>query len=157
MNERVPPSRVREAKRCTGLRAVLLKTTDVTRYVCSGGQLASPAAAKPGVIRRPGVDSWVMDTGSGHHLKAKNRWTPAEQKATKQSICNLKLQTANCHLEADRVTETTVRELGQQIEVRVLPDTPNVISIGRLVEEDGAIFHWDLATGATLLHKGVTH
>ena len=107
------------------------------------------------MIQRPVEDSWVMDTGSGHHLKSKKKLSPTERRAMRKSVNSLKLKTANGPLVVNEATDVFVEGLGEVTEVRVLPDTPDVLSIGRLVE-GGATFHWD-ANGATLVYRGTLH
>lgn len=69
-------------KKLLGIGAITLsQKAGVTRYVCSGGILALVAHGDtrfPGV-EKPGVDSWVLDTGSGHHLVSAATLDPASR------------------------------------------------------------------------------
>ena len=129
----------------------------MTRYVCSGGILALVAHGDtrfPGV-EKPGVDSWVLDTGSGHHLVSAATLDPASRGTLRKAETPLKLCTANGVTKVTQACDCRVPILGATFEVSVLPKTPNVLSIHKLVER-GAEFWWD-STGAWLRYCGTTH
>ena len=134
----------------------MLKASDCVGYVCLFKQLSLAASRISSAITRPGEDSWVVDTGSGHHLTSRKRLTQKGLNSARHSVDPLKLKTANGVIECNAICDARVEILDRTVEVRILPDTPNVLSVSKLVEE-GAVFHWDLQSGATLTYKGITH
>ena len=73
----------------------------------------------------------------------------------RKHVSPLKLKTANGSIEVSECTTVEVDILGgDEFEVRVLPDTPNVLSVAQLVEQHGATFYWSTAHGALLTYKG---
>ena len=157
LTKELPKPEFEKKKSLLGLGAVLLHDTVVgKRYKCSGGSMALLACSDgKGDVCNPGVDSWVIDTGSGHHLMAKSCLDAEEFEAQRKSTSSLKLSTANGPCSADTVTDVRVRALGEEAEVRVLPKTPRVLSVSKLVE-DGAEFWWT-GEGAFLQYKGKVH
>ena len=101
-----------------------------------------------------GVNSWVIDTGSGYHLVPKATRTPQEVVETRKAEDVLKLSTANGIITNDLETSTTLDELGGiEINSRVLQRTPRVLSVHQLVKV-GAKFAWD-SSGAWLQLNGI--
>ena len=102
-----------------------------------------------------GVNSWVIDTGSGHHLVSQEALCEHEAQSLREGE-ELKLATANGIIKDRRIAQSIVPELDDlAVDVRVLKQTPRVLSVQKLVE-DGASFVWD-EHGARLLHNGKLH
>ena len=109
------------------------------------------AAAESDRSLEPGVNCWVVDTGSGHHLVPRSARTPAETRSTREGT-TLSLATANGTVNENEVTKSQVDALGMAVEVRVLRETPRVLSVFKLVQE-GATFLWS-PQGCWLTFKG---
>ena len=90
----------------------------------------------------PGVDCWVIDTGSGHNLVPAHQMTEQEQQSLVLDGPELRLATANGIIRTSRVAESSVTGLMNDIGVRVLESTPRVLSVFQLVQ-NGAKFEWD--------------
>ena len=101
----------------------------------------------------PGVNSWVIDTGSGHHLVGRKGFTETEKAAVVNAGSNLTLATAGGTIKANQETVAAVRLFQGDVVARVLEDSPRVLSVNRLVTEHGAEFHWD-SGGAYLIIGG---
>jgi hypothetical protein len=106
---------------------------------------------------KAGVNSWVVDTGSGHNLVPRDDLTENEKANMTVSDEALRLSTANGIIEARDITNTIVSELGTHVIARVLDKTPRVLSVQQLVEQEGASFSWTPAEGAVLVLRGVKH
>jgi len=104
----------------------------------------------------PGVNCWVVDTGSGQHLVARSKLTDQEADDLPHGEV-MRMMTANGQIKDDVATDTTIRSLDNlKVEdVRVLKSTPRVLSVYKLVKE-GAKLAWD-QDGVRLTFNGVTH
>ena len=105
-------------------------------------------------IEKPGFDSWVIDTGSGYHL-APRTGLSKEEKSSLHTDIEILLHTANGVIAGRHATQSTIAELGDcSVDVRVLKDTPRVLSVKLLVQA-GFTFKWG-EFGATLTHPDGT-
>ena len=102
----------------------------------------------------PGVNSWVIDTGSGHNLVSKRNLTNEEQREIQRAESTLKLVTAGGVISCDEIVDVDVSKFGAAVSARVLKNTPRVLSVAKLVEEHGATFTWS-REGPKLLLDGV--
>ena len=103
-----------------------------------------------------GVDSWVIDTGSGHNLVPRTDLNAEELQAIRPASEPLRLSTANGVIKVRDVTDCRISEFGQVLESRVLDKTLRVLSVQQLVEKQGAAFSWT-PEGAKLVMHGKTH
>ena len=60
--------------------------------------------------------------------------------AIEQNAPAVRLATANGFIEATGVIDVDIQSLGAKARVLALPNTPAVLSIGRLVEDHGCTF-----------------
>ncbi len=92
--------------------------------------------------------------GCGHRFGA-----PSYHQATRDTLrrgeSTLKLSTASGVTKVSQICDCEVPALGTNLETRVLPKTPKVLSVHKLVEE-GAEFWWN-QEGAFLWFRGATH
>ena len=96
-----------------------------------------------------GADTWVVDTGSGHHLVAEKDLSRDELATLRKAKKVLKLSTANGFIKSKLVATVWVRMLDKYVEARVLEGTPRVLSVERLVKDFDARLAWD-ARGCNL-------
>ena len=115
----------------------------VCQRIGANGKIALPAND---LI--PGVNSWVIDTGSGHNLAPAKSLSLHEMQNLSTEGPALKLATANGVISDRRVTESQVGLLGTVVETRVLDSTPRMLSVAQLVAA-GNKFVWD-SSGASL-------
>ncbi len=85
---------------------------------------------------------WLMDTGSGVDLISRATIAALTQHITKSSE-PLALTTANGDIDATDEITLFVNCIKMMIQLHVLPNTPNVLSVGRRVVEEGFGFYWD--------------
>ena len=103
-------------------------------------------------VLKAGIDFWVIDTGSGHHLVPAKNMTAIEKEQFEPDGPTLKLATANGIISDKRTTCSNVSQLGFNVVARVLSNTPRVLSVSQLVAA-GAEFRWT-GSGATLKFGG---
>ena len=83
-----------------------------------------------------------MDSGAGYHL-AGGEHLPAPVLATlSQGEHNIKLATANVVVEAQGTVRVFIPELATEADLLVMRNCPAVLSMGRLIEDDGYQFTW---------------
>ena len=148
-----------QAKELVGLGAVVLKghPCNMRSYTIEAGVArVTPAtvvieAGKD--ICNPGIDSWVVDTGSGNHLIPRQSMTPEEMDLETLGAPQ-RLATANGTITSKAIT-TIDTCLGLDFtDARILEKTPRVISVDKLVTLGGE-FHWT-AEGAFITIKKKT-
>ena len=149
-------------KTLSGLGAVSLCASFAKGFVFAQGSFAMTTAEAGDTVEylqellKPGADSYVVDTGSGHHLINSSDLNSEERESIRESLTTLKLSTAKGSLASSDVCDVYVKALGCTVEARALKGTPRVLSVCLLVE-DGAVFYWSLKEGAVLVYKGTTH
>ena len=154
--------RFEQCKRLVHLGAVVLPEAEAREYICHNGVLtsigkrvaaaAAESSAGSGHDLVAGVNSWVVDTGSGHNLVPKSGLLSAEEANLRATDSILKLATANGVVEADQITDCMISRLGEAVQARVLESTPRVLSVHQLVRDHGAKFEWDVDGARLLLH-----
>ena len=113
--------------------------------VCSVLSIALAATVQlPPANLKPGIDSFIIDTGSGHHLV--RRSMVASEKHLTHCSEGLLLQTANGTVRTNLKTRINVKHLNVKVDAWVLDDTPLVLSASKLVNENGFDFNWIRAT-----------
>ena len=85
----------------------------------------------------PAYALWIADTGAGVHLM--NADTLGEDFAYQTD--KLKLSTAKCVVMSTNATRKDLGALGD-LECRLLSNSPNVVSVGKLIEDSGLGFVW---------------
>ena len=83
---------------------------------------------------------WILDTGSSNHLVSPSSLPKRLRGAIEQNAHAVRLATANGIIEATDVIDVNIQSLGARARVLVLPNTPFVLSIERLIENHGCTF-----------------
>ena len=135
---------------------VHVKTLVCLHGVCSPPALALATMAEPPQKElKPGINSFIMDSGSGQHLI--RRSAVASEKHITRCDIGVLLQTANGIVRSHLKTRVLVKELNLKVDAWVLDDTPLVLSMGKLVNENQCDFGWNHSTRkASLTHGGKT-
>ena len=98
------------------------------------------------------IQEWGLDSGSGNHLVDGRRFIPRGFEVNGVTMNRpMKLATANRVINASTRTVMDVSILGNAIDPIVLENTIDVLSLGRLVIDNGYDFHWTKEHGATLV------
>ena len=84
----------------------------------------------------------LVDSGSGDHLSSRKSTPKSVVKRTRNTGNPLVLFTANALISVDGAFDYFHPRLQKRIESLLLEDTPDVLSIGKLVEEEGIDFVW---------------
>ena len=101
------------------------------------------------------TQEWGLDPGSQNHFVDGRRFTPRDFGVNGVTMNRpMKLATANGVINADTRMMTDVSILGNAIDPTVLENTVDVLSLGRLVLDNGYDFHWTREHGATLVIDG---
>ena len=111
-------------------------------------QRGEPQTAMP-VTR--GRTRWLVDSGTGNHLI----WAKEIECRRKDIVKSdeaLNLRTASCITVADERIPVKMKRLNTEITPLVLEYTPNALSLGRLVVEEGFSFTWEAYQPSPLLH-----
>ena len=69
----------------------------------------------------------------------------------------MRLATANGIIEATDIIDVDIQSLGAKARVLVLPNTLAVLSIGRLIEDDGCTFKWTSGEASIIDPDGGVH
>ena len=96
---------------------------------------------------KPGVDAWVIDTGSGRNLVSKKDLDKHAEKNIKVVDEPLRLATANGVVETNEIVKIFIRRLNIWVVAWVLESTPLVLSVDDLVENHGFEFEWKKKAG----------
>ena len=128
--------------------------------ICVNGKLLSPSLAmaalstthKPEVLAVAKNNAFIVDTGSGHHLVGRKH--VSEKTITKvYPDKSLRLMTANGITTSCFKTKVYIKHLGASVEAWVLDDSPLVLSVDKLVAENGFDFAWKASTRKAVLSK----
>ena len=87
------------------------------------------------------VDSWIVDSGSGNDL-TDNRNVDPLRPHWRPLLRPFPLSTAGGRIEATHRVPLYVSELNETVEPMILPDIPDVLSLGRRCVAEGYDFWW---------------
>ena len=84
----------------------------------------------------------IGDSGAAQHCRGLDDIPKDERHKTRKADIPLIFVTANGEVPCDKVIATDIPQLGITRDMYVMKDSPSVISIGRLVIDDGYEFVW---------------
>ena len=86
--------------------------------------------------------SWILDSGAGYHLAGEDLLSaPLLANLSQDEKC-IKLATANGVVESQGTVRVYIPELETEADLLVMHNCPAVLSMGRLIEDDGYRFTW---------------
>ena len=85
---------------------------------------------------------WILDTGSSNNLVSPSSLPKRLRGAIEKNAHAVRLATASGIIEATDVIDVNIQSPGARARVLALPNTPSVLSIGRLIEDHGCTFSW---------------
>ena len=97
---------------------------------------------------------YIVDSGASIHLIDAKTMTNQERRDLKPLEFPIRLQTANGFITAEYSTSVYVLELDVWIEAVVMDNTPPVLSLGLLVEQNGFTSVWEPRCIPTLYKDG---
>ncbi len=84
----------------------------------------------------------IADTGSALHVRSLDDIPLRERQMIVEALRPMTLQTANGETPVSKQIATRISKLGCTKDMYVLKDSPSIISVGRLVLDDGYDFYW---------------
>ena len=88
------------------------------------------------------IKFWLADTGTAVHLANRGDLT-AEEVANIKIVPPVHLHTPNGVVCVSEALDKYIPSLNVSVEVMVMKDSPNALSIGRLVRQSGLDFIWE--------------
>ena len=105
----------------------------------------------------PGLDCWVVDSGSGNHLISKSECSRDQLSRAVKQEKGLCLSTVNGTRRAEYKAPVRVPVLRQDIWCWLMISSPKVISMHLLVQEEKTQFHWLHSEVCKMELRGQTH
>ena len=93
---------------------------------------------------------WILDSGSGNHLACEKRLPDELRESIRLNATMVRMATANGPATATDVVDVDVPGLEAHARVLLLKGCPEVLSLGRLVEDHKCSFLWN-SDGAVLI------
>ncbi|MCP4838943.1 MAG: hypothetical protein GY894_06235, partial [Planctomycetes bacterium] len=94
-------------------------------------------------IPRHKVQKWAIDTGSANHLIDKSNIYDDDTGMIQTMSSPKRLATANGVTVVDKFVHAAVNSIQTTVDAIVMDKCPDVLSVGRLVMEDGFSFVWE--------------
>ena len=85
---------------------------------------------------------FVVDSGASMHMISKKDLSNAEMDTLTKSCSPTKVITANGEVQTQEEAIVYVKELGILLTMKVLENTPAVLSLGKLCDENGYSYEW---------------
>ena len=85
---------------------------------------------------------WIVDSGSCHDLVGQNNLMVKEAQSVTAINEPALLWTANGLITVDQEVSLPISRIGKKVYALVMNDSPNVLSLGRRIMEDGYSFEW---------------
>ena len=113
------------------------------KVVATGFPTAMSAKKAKQALSKAGLpDLWIMDTGCGFDLIAKQGLSAAAKKKLRKATSSIELLAAGGSVNAKMILPLHSTALNRDVEPLVLDQTPSVLSIGRRCMEEGFGFWW---------------
>ena len=91
---------------------------------------------------KPVEREFVVDSGASMHMISKKDLNSAELETVTTSRSPMTVMTANGQVQTNEEATVYVRELDIFLTMKVLEDTPAVLSLGKLCNEHGYSYEW---------------
>ena len=98
--------------------------------------LLSPSTSKPE------EREFVVDSGASMHMINKKESNSAELETVTTSRSPMTVKTANGEVQTNEEATVNVRELAIFLTMKILEETPAVLSLGKLCDEHGYSYEW---------------
>ena len=96
-----------------------------------------------------------MDSGASMHMISKKDWNSAELETVTTSRSPMTVKTANGEVQTNEKAKVHVRELDTFLTMKLLEDTPAVLSPGKLCDEHGYSYEWINGQKPHLIKNGI--
>ena len=109
----------------------------------------------PASTLKPEEREFVVDSGASIHMISKKDLSNAEMDTLKKSCSPTTVITANGEVQAHEEAIVYVKELGIFLTMKVLENTPAVLSLGKLCDENGYSYEWINGQKPHLIKDGI--
>ena len=157
-NLRIGLKRRRRQERCVREAAwklakiiLKLKEKDKTAFFSPSENWCLPS---PSTIK-PEDRSFVVDSGASMHMISKKDFNSAEFETVTTSRSPITVFTANGEVQTNEAATVYVKELGKFLTMKVLENTPAVLSLGKLCDEHGFSYEWITGQKPHLIKNGI--
>ena len=103
---------------------------------------------------KPEEREFVVDSGASVHMISKKVLNSAELETVTTSRSPTTEITANGEVQTNEEATVYVKELGKFLTMKVLEDTPAVLSLGKLCDEHGYSYEWTSGQKPHLITNG---
>ena len=109
----------------------------------------------PASTLKPEEREFVVDSGASMHMISKKDLTSSEMDTLTTSISPTTVITANGEVQTHEEATGYVKELDIFLTMKVLEDTPAVLSLGKLCDEHGYSYEWINGQKPHLIKNGI--
>ena len=109
----------------------------------------------PASTLKPEEREIVVDSGASMHMISKNDLSDAEMDTLTKSCSSTIVITANGEVQTHEEAIVYVKELDIFLTVKVLDNTPAVLSLGKLCDENGYSYEWINGQKPHLIKDGI--
>ena len=104
---------------------------------------------------KPEEREFVVDSGESMHMISRNDLNSAELETVTKSCSPTTVITANGEVQTHEEATVYVKELDTFWTMKVLEDTPAVLSLGKLCDEHGYSYEWINSQKPHLIKNGI--
>ena len=104
---------------------------------------------------KPEEREFVVDPGASMHMISKKDLSDAEMDTLTKSCSPTIVITANGEVQTHEEATVYVKELDKFLTMKVLEDTPAVLSLGKLCDEHGYSYEWITGQKPHLMKNGI--
>ena len=109
----------------------------------------------PAPTLKPKEREFVVDSGASMHIISKKDLNSAELATVTTSRSPTTVLTANCEVQTNEEAFVYIKELDIFLTMKVLEDTPAVLSLGKLCDEHGYSYEWISGQKPHLIENGI--
>ena len=109
----------------------------------------------PASTLKPEEREFVVDSGASMHMISKKDLSDAEMDTLTKSCSPTMVITANGEVQTHEEATVYVKELGIFLTMKVLENTPAVLSLGKLCDENGYSYEWINGQKPHLIKNGI--
>ena len=109
----------------------------------------------PASTLKPEEREFVVDSGASMHMISKKDLSKAEMDTLTKSCRPTIVITANCEVQTHEEAIVYVKELDILLTMKVLENTPAVLSLGKLCDENGYSYEWINGQKPYLIKDGI--
>ena len=109
----------------------------------------------PASTLKPEEREFVVDSGASMHMISKKDLNSAEMDTLTKSCSPTTVITANGEVQTHEEATVYVKELDIFLTMKVLEDTPAVLSLGKLCDEHGFFYEWINGQKPHLIKNGI--